>query len=444
MTTKSVSSRHKWPHLVEPNEVLWSPVSAVVANSICSSGFNAPFGSLCKVRSPEGAHEDVIAEVIGLQGDCVTMMPLAQVSGVSTKSKVTLINHKSSLHVSKSLLGRVIDPLGRPLDHEGMIPGSQNSSFTGRQIEPLNRNPVREPLDVGVRAINGVLTLAKGQRVGLVAGSGVGKSTLLGMMTRYTKADVVILALVGERSREASEFITEVLGPEGLASAVVVLATSDTPAVVRKRGADTAHLLAEFFRDQGNDVLLLCDSLTRVAQAHREIGLAAGEPPTNKGYPPSVFSQLPKLIERGGMGDGDGSITSIYTVLAEFELGNDPIVELARATLDGQIMLSRDLADAGVYPAIDLRGSISRLADKVVRDSHLANAVEIRRLWSLYEENKDLILVGAYVSGVNKDLDRAIQLRSALIEYIQQNQFEPCWLENAEHELEIVLGARFE
>jgi flagellum-specific ATP synthase len=264
------------------------------------------------------------------------------------------------------------------------------------------------------------------------------------MMTRYTKADIVILALVGERGREASEFINEVLGPEGLASSVVVLATSDTPAVVRKRGADTAHLLAEFFRDEGKDVLLLCDSLTRVAQAHREIGLAAGEPPTNKGYPPSVFSQLPKLVERGGMGDGDGSITSIYTVLAEFEMGNDPIVELARATLDGQIMLSRDLADAGVYPAIDLRGSISRLADKVVRDSHLENAVEMRRLWSLYEENKDLILVGAYVSGMNKDLDRAIQLRSALIEYIQQNQFEPCWLENAEHELEIVLGARFE
>ena len=212
---------------------------------------------------------------------------------------------------------------------------------------------------------------------------------------------------------------------------------------MRKRGAETAHMLAEFFRDQGKDVLLLCDSLTRVAQAHREIGLAAGEPPTNKGYPPSVFSQLPKLVERGGMGDADGSITSIYTVLAEFELGNDPIVELARATLDGQIMLSRGLADAGVYPAIDLRGSISRLADKVVGDSHLENAVEMRRLWSLYEENKDLIMVGAYVSGVNKDLDRAIQLRAVLTDYIQQNQFEPCSLENAEHELAAVLGARF-
>lgn len=434
----------EWPELQEPGEVCWTPVSSVTGNSICTYGLNAPFGALCKVVSPDGAHEDVLSEVISLSGDQITMMPLSEVKGVSTHSRVALLSEALKLAVGDGLLGRVIDPLGNAVDGGPIASCSPNHGFSGRQIEPLKRRSVEQPLDVGVRAINGILTLAKGQRVGLIAGSGVGKSTLLGMITRFTAADVVVLALVGERGREASEFLTEVLGSEGIKKSVVVLATSEEPAVVRKRAADTAHLLAEYFRDQGKDVLLLCDSLTRVAQAFREIGLAAGEPPTNKGYPPSVFAQLPKLIERGGMGDSEGSITSIYTVLAEFELGNDPIVELARATLDGQIMLSRELADAGIYPAIDLRGSISRLAHKVTSVNHLEQATELRRLWALYEENKDLILVGAYVEGVDKDLDRAIHLRTRFIEFISQSQYEPCEIQSAEYQLSELLGSRFE
>ena len=286
-------------------------------------------------------------------------------------------------------------------------------------------------MDVGVRAINGVLTLAKGQRVGLIAGSGVGKSTLLGMMTRHTVADVVVLALIGERGREAGEFIAESLGPEGLRKSVVILATSDCASVMRRQAAEVAHLVAEYFRDQGKDVLLLCDSLTRIAHAQREIGLATGEPPTNKGYPPSVFSDLPKLVERGGPGDGAGTITSVYTVLSEHDEGMDPIVEVARASLDGQIMLSRELADTGLYPAINLRGSISRLASKVLGAHDIKMATEFRRLWSLYESNRDLIMVGAYEQGTDPELDKAIAIRPMMLEFLRQGATEACSMEQA-------------
>jgi flagellum-specific ATP synthase len=274
---------------------------------------------------------------------------------------------------------------------------------------------------VGVKAINGLLTLGRGQRLGLVSGSGVGKSVLLGMMTRFTKADVVVIGLIGERGREVQAFIHESLGPEGLAKSVVIAAPANISPVLRLKAAHLTHVIAEYFRDQGKDVLMLVDSLTRVAHAQREIGLAIGEPPTSKGYPPSVFALLPNLIERAGVGrNGHGSITAIYTVLAEGDDGNDPIVDIARASLDGQVMLSRKLADAAHYPAIDLNGSISRVMQVLLTPADLKMANRFRRLWSLYQQNVDLIQVGAYQSGSNAEIDQAIALRPQMEAFLQQ------------------------
>jgi len=286
----------------------------------------------------------------------------------------------------------------------------------------MERGPIDRVLDVGVKAINGLLTLGRGQRIGLVAGSGVGKSVLLGMLTRFTKADVVVIGLVGERGREVQAFIRESLGEEGLAKSVVVAAPANVSPVLRLKAAHMTHLIAEYFRDQGKDVLMLVDSLTRVAHAQREIGLAIGEPPTAKGYPPSVFALLPNLIERAGVGrNGHGSITAIYTVLAEGDDANDPIVDIARASLDGQVMLSRKLADAAHYPAIDLNGSISRLSQTLLSPEDMKLANRFRRLWSLYQQNVDLIQVGAYEAGSNPEVDEAIRLRAAMETFLRQD-----------------------
>jgi len=277
-------------------------------------------------------------------------------------------------------------------------------------------------LDVGVKAINGVLTIGRGQRIGLVAGSGVGKSVLLGMLTRFTKADVVVIGLIGERGREVQAFISESLGPEGLAKSVVVAAPANVSPVLRLKATHMTHVIAEYFRDQGLNVLMLCDSLTRVAHAQREIGLAIGEPPTAKGYPPSVFALLPNLIERGGVGrHGVGSITAIYTVLAEGDDASDPIVDIARASLDGQVMLSRKLADAAHYPAIELNGSISRLMQSLLNTDDMKQANKLRRLWSLYQQNIDLVQVGAYQMGSNLELDEAIRLHERLVNFLRQD-----------------------
>jgi flagellum-specific ATP synthase len=296
-------------------------------------------------------------------------------------------------------------------------------------------------LDVGVKAINGVLTVGRGQRLGLVAGSGVGKSVLLGMLTRFTKADVVVIGLIGERGREVQAFINESLGPEGMAKSVLVAAPANVSPVLRLKATHLTHVIAEYFRDQGKNVLMLVDSLTRVAHAQREIGLAVGEPPTAKGYPPSVFALLPNLIERAGVGrNGHGSITAIYTVLAEGDDGNDPIVDIARASLDGQVMLSRSLADAAHYPAIDLTGSISRVMQNLLSPEDLKRANRFRRLWTLYQQNQDLIQVGAYDKGTNPELDQAIAMREEMVRYLQQGMHEEVAYDTSQSMLSKLMG----
>jgi flagellum-specific ATP synthase len=335
------------------------------------------------------------------------------------------------------MLGRVIDGLGRPIDGKGAIHYDTDLALAGVSINPMERGPIDKILDTGIKAIDTCLTLGQGQRIGLMAGSGVGKSVLLGMLTRNTEADVVVIGLIGERGREVQEFIHQTLGPNGLKKAIVVASPANESPVVRLKAAHLTHLIAEYFRDQGKNVLMLCDSLTRVAHAQREIGLAIGEPPTAKGYPPSVFALLPTLIERAGVGrNGYGSITAIYTVLAEGDDRSDPVVDMARASLDGQVMLSRQLADAAHYPAIDLAGSISRLMNSLLTPEQQVTANRLRRLWTLYQQNKDLIQVGAYEAGSNSELDAAIQLREQIESLLKQDSHVAVTMRQSQHLLE--------
>ena len=349
-------------------------------------------------------------------------MPFTEPTGVGPGDIVRVISEIPEVTLGTQLLGRVIDGRGQPLDGKPAPACHDRVSLLGHPLNPMERGPIHEVLDVGIKAINGVLTLGVGQRIGLVAGSGVGKSVLLGMLTRFTKADVVVIGLIGERGREVQAFIQESLGPEGLAKSVVIAAPANVSPVLRLKATQMTHVIAEYFRDQGKNVLMLCDSLTRVAHAQREIGLAIGEPPTAKGYPPSVFALLPNLIERGGVGrHGHGAITSVYTVLAEGDDASDPIVDIARASLDGQVMLSRKLADAAHYPAIELNGSISRIMQTLLSPEELKLSNKLRRLWSLYQQNVDLISVGAYERGSNKEVDEAIHLHDSMANFLQQD-----------------------
>ena len=392
----------------------------LVGLTLETRGIMAPLGACCEVVGRHGHR--VEAEVVGFNDKTLFLMPFTDPVGVGPGDMVRVLSHSAQVCLGPELLGRVIDGRGQPLDGKPAPQCHDMLSLMGRPLNPMERGPIQDVLDVGVKAINGVLTMGRGQRIGLVAGSGVGKSVLLGMLTRFTKADVVVIGLIGERGREVQAFISESLGTEGLAKSVVVAAPANLSPVLRLKATHMTHVIAEYFRDQGKNVLMLCDSLTRVAHAQREIGLAIGEPPTAKGYPPSVFALLPNLIERGGVGrHGHGSITAIYTVLAEGDDASDPIVDIARASLDGQVMLSRKLADAAHYPAIDLNGSISRLMQSLLDAEDMKSANKLRRLWSLYQQNVDLIQVGAYEQGASAEVDEAIRLHERIVNFLRQD-----------------------
>ncbi|HIF9481051.1 TPA: flagellar protein export ATPase FliI [Photobacterium damselae] len=397
-------------------------LTRVVGLTLEAVGCRAPVGSLCKVETINGESE---AEVIGFSGDTLFLMPSEQLTGVMPGAKVTPILQESGLPVGPELLGRVIDGVGNPLDGLGDIYTQHRASFSAPAINPLKRKPIKEPLDVGLKAINGCLTVGKGQRIGLFAGSGVGKSVTLGMMTRGTTAQVVVVGLIGERGREVKEFIDEILGEEGRQRSVVVAAPADASPLMRLKGCQTALTIAEYFRDQGQDVLLLMDSLTRFAQAQREIALSVGEPPATKGYPPSVFAKLPALVERAGNGDeNQGSITAFFTVLSEGDDLQDPIADASRAILDGHIVLSREMADAGHYPAIDVERSVSRVMPAIVTEEHMIMAKAVRQILSICRKNQDLVAIGAYKPGSDPNIDQAFSLKPRLDGFLQQGMKE--------------------
>ena len=397
-------------------------LTRVVGLTLEAIGCRAAVGSLCRIDTLDGFLE---AEVVGFAGDKLFLMPSEQLKGVIPGAKVTPISDEHGIPVGMSLLGRVIDGVGQPLDGLGPILTAESALLVNRRLNPLARKPINQPMDVGVRAINAMLTVGQGQRMGLFAGSGVGKSVLLGMMTRGTTAEVVVVGLIGERGREVKEFIEEILGAEGRARSVVVAAPADASPLMRLKGSETALTIAEYFRDQGLNVLLLMDSLTRYAQAQREIALAIGEPPATKGYPPSVFAKLPALVERAGNGaEGQGSITAFFTVLTEGDDLQDPIADAARAILDGHIVLSRELADSGHYPAIDVEKSISRVMPMVTSEEHMMMARTIKQCYSLYQQNRDLITIGAYQKGADPRLDQAIAIRPKLEQFLQQKMKE--------------------
>ncbi|QUN06857.1 flagellar protein export ATPase FliI [Shewanella yunxiaonensis] len=394
----------------------------VVGLTLEATGCRAPVGSLCAIDTSAGA---LVAEVVGFDDELLYLMPVEELRGVVPGARVMPLGEQTGLNVGMKLLGRVLDGNGQPLDGLGPISSQEKATRHSEPINPLARRAITEPLDVGVRAINAMLTVGKGQRMGLFAGSGVGKSVLLGMMTRGTTADIIVVGLVGERGREVKEFIEEILGHEGRARSVVIAAPADTSPLMRLRACETSTRIAEYFRDLGYDVLLLMDSLTRYAQAQREIALAVGEPPATKGYPPSVFARLPRLVERAGNGsDKQGSITAFYTVLTEGDDQQDPIADASRAILDGHIVLSRTLADSGHYPAIDIEASISRVAPMVISAEHLESMRRVKQMYSLYQQNRDLISIGAYAQGSDPRIDNAIRLQPATNAFLRQRMHE--------------------
>jgi len=391
-----------------------------------SNGPAVGLGSLCRINLADG--RSVLAEVIGFKVNLLILLPLEYIDGVRPGDTVVAVNQPRSLAIDESIMGRVLDGLGRPIDGKGPLTGSEKRAIDNTGPEPLSREMIKDPLPLGIRAIDGVLTCAKGQRIGIFSGSGVGKSVLLGEIANGSDADVNVVVLVGERGREVREFLEKDLGREGLMRSVVVVATSDSAAIQRVKAGAVGATIAEYFRDKGRDVLFMMDSLTRFAQAQREIGLAAGEPPASKGYCPSVFALLPRLVERLGCGSR-GSITGILTVLAESDDLNDPVADSARSLLDGHIVLSRKLADRGHYPAIDILQSVSRLMNTVVSSEHLKAAIKLREIYATYTDAEDLISIGAFSPGSNKRIDGSVALIDRIHNFLiqparQRNSFD--------------------
>ncbi len=427
MKTKSLN----WSERLQPYQVrtqnapplqVQGRLTRMIGLTLEAVGCRLPIGARCLIRSDDGQEHK--AEVVGFSGEALYLMPTAEVHGLAPGAAVIPLSGAAEISVSEALLGRVLDGEGSVIDGKPAIAGEKRL-LTSRPINPLKRKPIEQPLDVGIRAINALLTVGRGQRMGLFAGSGVGKSVLLGMMTKYTAADIIVVGLIGERGREVKEFIEHILGPEGMKRAVVIAVPADQPPLLRLQGAQVATSIAEYFRDQGKQVLLLMDSLTRFCQAQRELALAIGEPPATKGYPPSVFAKLPQLVERAGNADrGEGSITAFYTVLAEGDDQQDPIADAARAILDGHIVLSRRLAEAGHYPAIDIEASISRAMPQITDPAHLQASIELKRIYATYSQNRDLISVGAYQVGSDPTIDEAITMLPAMNAFLRQRMDE--------------------
>ena len=398
-------------------------LSRMIGLTLEAVGCQAAIGDYCDVISSSGSQ--VETEVVGFSGDRLYLMPTGDAHGLEPNSRVVPRQRAGAVPVGPQMLGRIVDGAGQPLDGLGPMDCEDRVRIMGRQINPLARQPIAEPLDVGIRSINSLLTVGRGQRVGLFAGSGVGKSVLLGMMARYTSAEIIVVGLIGERGREVKEFVERILGPKDRKRAVVVATPADNPPLMRLHGAWLATAIAEYFRDRGKNVLLIMDSLTRFAQAQREIGLAIGEAPATKGYPPSVFARLPQLVERAGNGTGKGgSITAFYTVLAEGDDQNDPIADAARAILDGHIVLSRRIAESGRYPAVDVEASVSRAMHDIVPAAQATLARQFRQTLSTYEHHRDLIAIGAYQRGSDPRVDAAIALWPKMQRFLAQDMRE--------------------
>ena len=409
---------------VYKNETIYKgKVSKFDGKILECDGFPAPIGTICKLQCSD--KNFVTGEIIGFRDSKNLLAVHDQNANIVSGAKVEVIDSGVDVDVGENLLGRVIDAFGKPIDGKSSIPTQQKWPINGKNINPMDRKPIDQPIDVGIKAINSLLTIGRGQRIGIIAGSGVGKSVLLGMMSRFTNADVVVVALIGERGREVGSFVNQILNNDAKNKTAIVAVPADMSPLLRIKGAQRATSIAEYFRSQGKNVLLIMDSLTRIAHAKREVGLALGEQPTSKGYPPSVISMLPNLIERTGAGNkNEGSITAFYTILADSDDTNDPVVDTARAILDGHIVLSREHAQMGIFPAIDINQSLSRVMNSIIGKKHQDQANLIKKLYSLYLENRELILMGGYTSGQNEEIDRALKNWPKICNLLKQGETE--------------------